>query len=65
MSTTVTETTPGVGSKERLAELFDELAELTGQRNAIDGRIVDIVAEIDHDRIWGNTGVRSVAALVA
>lgn len=65
MSTTVTETTPGVGSKERLAELFDELAELTGQRNAIDGRIVDIVAEIDHDGIWGNTGVRSVAALVA
>lgn len=45
--------------------LFDELAELTGQRNAIDGRIVDIVAEIDHDAIWGATGVRSVAALVA
>lgn len=45
--------------------LFDELAELTGQRNAIDGRIVDIVAEIDHDGIWGNTGCRSIAALVA
>ncbi len=45
--------------------LFDELAELTGQRNAIDGRIVDIVAEIDGDRLWGNTGCRSVAALVA
>ncbi|MEX0581310.1 MAG: HNH endonuclease signature motif containing protein [Mycobacterium sp.] len=65
MSTTVTATAPEVSSKERLAELFDELAELTGQRNAIDGRIVDIVAEIDHDGIWGNTGVRSVAALVA
>jgi len=51
MSTTATETTPEVSSKERLAELFDELAELTGQRNAIDGRIVDIVAEIDHDGI--------------
>ena len=45
--------------------LFDELAELTGQRNAIDGRIVEIVAEIDGDRLWGNTGCRSVAALVA
>jgi hypothetical protein len=38
---------------------------LTGQRNAVDGRIVDIVAEIDRDGIWGNTGCRSVAALVA
>ncbi|MCB0923441.1 MAG: DUF222 domain-containing protein [Mycobacterium sp.] len=65
MSTTATTTVPEVNSKERLAELFDELAELTGQRNAIDGRIVDIVAEIDHDGIWGNTGARSVAALVA
>ena len=45
--------------------LFEELAELTGQRNAIDGRIVEIVAEIDGDRLWGNTGCRSVAALVA
>ena len=33
----------------RLEELFDELSELAGQRNAIDGRIVDIVAEIDRD----------------
>ena len=45
--------------------LFDELAELTGQRNAIDGRIVEIVAEIDGDGLWGATGCRSVAALVA
>ena len=45
--------------------LFDELAELTGQRNAIDGQIVDIVAEIDHDGLCGMTGCRSVAALVA
>jgi hypothetical protein len=45
--------------------LFDQLAELTGQRNAIDARIVDIVAEIDGDNLWGNTGCRSVAALVA
>src|ERR1700758_5683616 len=51
--------------KERLAVLFEELAELSGQRNAIDGRIVEIVAEIDGDGLWGNTGCRSVPALVA
>ena len=49
----------------RIEVLFDELAELTGQRNAIDGRIVDIVAEMDRDELIGNTGCRSVAALVA
>ncbi len=51
--------------KERLETLFDELAELAGQRNAIDGRIVQIVAEVDRDELWGATGARSVAALVA
>ncbi|HEX5144341.1 MAG TPA: HNH endonuclease signature motif containing protein [Mycobacterium sp.] len=52
-------------SSDRLEVLFDELAELTGQRNAIDGRVVEIVAEIERDELWGNTGARSVAALVA
>ncbi len=51
--------------KERLAVLFEELAELAGQRNAIDARVVDIVAEIDRDGLCGMTGARSVAALVA
>ena len=50
---------------QRLEVLFDELAELAGQRNAIDGRIVEIVAEVDRDELWGATGARSVAALVA
>jgi hypothetical protein len=50
--------------KERLEVLFGELSELAGQRNAIDGRIVDIVAEIDRDGLCGMTGARSVAALV-
>ena len=45
--------------------IFDELAELSGQRNAIDGQIVDLVAEIEHDNLCGMTGCRSVAALVA
>jgi Domain of unknown function (DUF222)/HNH endonuclease len=54
-----------VGPAERLEVLFEELAELTGQRNAIDGRIVEIVAEVDRDQLWGATGARSVPALVA
>jgi hypothetical protein len=45
--------------------LFEELAGLAGQRNAIDGRMVAIVAELDRDELWGATGARSVAALVA
>jgi hypothetical protein len=45
--------------------LFEEIGELTGQRNAIDGRLVEIVAEIDGDRLWGATGCRSIEALVA
>jgi len=54
-----------VGRTERLEVLFGELAELAGQRNAIDGRIVEIVAEMDRDELCGATGARSVAALVA
>ena len=51
--------------------LFEEMAELTGQRNAIDGRLVEIVAEIDGagsadgNALWGATGCRSIEALVA
>jgi Domain of unknown function (DUF222)/HNH endonuclease len=54
-----------VSPAERLDVLFEELAELAGQRNAIDSRIVEIVAELDRDELWGATGARSVAALVA
>ncbi|OBE99916.1 HNH endonuclease signature motif containing protein, partial [Mycobacterium sp. 852002-10029_SCH5224772] len=54
-----------VSAGERLGVLFEELAELSGQRNAIDGRIVEIVAEIDRDELCGGTGARSVPALVA
>jgi Domain of unknown function (DUF222)/HNH endonuclease len=65
MSSTAASFAPGVTPVERLEVLFEELAELTGQRNAIDGRVVGIVAEIDRDGLWGATGARSVAALVA
>jgi hypothetical protein len=54
-----------VCSDERLAVLFEELSELAGQRNAIDGRIVEIAAEMDRDELCGATGARSVAALLA
>ena len=54
-----------VSPTERLEVLFGELSELAGQRNAIDGRVVEIVAEIERDGIWGATGARSVPALVA
>ncbi|WP_323055465.1 DUF222 domain-containing protein [Mycolicibacterium sp. J2] len=51
--------------KERLEGLFDEVAELMGQRNAIDSRLVEIIAEIDRDELAGITGARSLNALVA
>ncbi|NKZ11255.1 DUF222 domain-containing protein [Mycolicibacterium septicum DSM 44393] len=50
---------------QRLERLFAEVSELIGQRNAIDGRIVEIVAEMDRDELCGATGVRSMEALVA
>jgi len=48
-----------VTASDRLEVLFGELAELAGQRNAIDGRIVEIVAEIDRDGLCGVAGARS------
>src|SRR5215218_85754 len=65
MSLTASSDAAAVSPAERLEVLFEELAELAGQRNAIDGRIVEIVAEMDHDELCGATGARSVAALVA
>ena len=65
MSSTASFGAVGVGPDQRVEVLFEELAELTGQRNAIDGRIVEIVAELDRDELCGATGARSVAALVA
>jgi hypothetical protein len=65
MSSTASSGAAVVNPCERLEVLFEELSELAGQRNAIDGRIVEIVAEIDRDELCGITGARSVAALVA
>ncbi|MDZ7887693.1 MAG: HNH endonuclease signature motif containing protein [Mycobacterium sp.] len=58
-------------AEPRLDALFEEIGELTGQRNAIDGRLVEIIAEIDGrgaedgNALWGATGCRSLEALVA
>jgi Domain of unknown function (DUF222)/HNH endonuclease len=65
MSSTATAFDVEVSPCERLEAFFDEIEELTGQRNAIDGRLVEIVAEIDRDGLWGATGARSVTSLVA
>src|SRR4029077_19273219 len=65
MSLTASSGAAAVRPDQRLEALFEELAELAGQRNAIDGRIVEIVAEMDRDELCGATGARSVAALVA
>ncbi|WP_156660989.1 DUF222 domain-containing protein, partial [Mycobacterium sp. 852002-51163_SCH5372311] len=65
MSSSASCGTAGLRPDQHLEVLFEELAELTGQRNAIDGRIVEIVAEVDRQELWGSTGARSVAALVA
>ena len=65
MTTTTYPSCTGSVVSQRLEVLFEELAELTGQRNAIDGRIVEIVAEMDRDELCGITGARSIAALVA
>ena len=65
MSTAAASFTPRVSPKQRLEQLLEMAAELTGQRNAIDGQIVDIVAEIDRDELCGMTGAQSIPSLVA
>ncbi|ORB30510.1 HNH endonuclease signature motif containing protein [Mycolicibacterium parafortuitum] len=65
MSTTGSGAPAEVSQSDRLGTLFEELSELAGQRNAIDGRIVEIAAAIDREGLLGITGARSVAALIA
>jgi uncharacterized protein DUF222/HNH endonuclease len=65
MSSTALSDAAVVRPRDRLEMLSDELSELAGQRNAIDGRIVEIAAELDRDHLWGMTGARSLAATVA
>ncbi|MBY0290325.1 MAG: HNH endonuclease [Mycobacteriaceae bacterium] len=65
MSLTASVDAPDLHRVDRLEVLFEELGELMGQRNAIDARIVGIIAETDHDNLWGITGCRSISAMVA
>jgi Domain of unknown function (DUF222)/HNH endonuclease len=65
MPSTTSSGAVAVHPDERLAVLFEELSQLAGQRNAIDGRIVEIAAEMERDDLCGATGARSVAALLA
>jgi hypothetical protein len=65
MSSAAASFTTELRPKDRLDVLFEELAELSGQRNAIDSRLVEIVAELDRDELCGMTGARSIPALVA
>src|SRR6478735_7078671 len=65
MTSTASSSAVVARSDERLAVLFEELSELAGQRNAIDGRIVEIAAEMERDELCGATGARSIAALLA
>ena len=65
MSSSALSEAPVLRPVDRLELLFDELSELTGQRNAINGRIVEIVAEFDRHGLLGIAGCRSVEAMVA
>ena len=65
MSTAATAFDVEASPCERMDAFFDEIGELTGQRNAIDARLVQIAAEIDRDGLWGATGARSLTSLVA
>lgn len=49
----------------RLDALFERMAELQGQRNAIDAELVDVVTELDRTEVWAITGCRSVEQCVA
>jgi hypothetical protein len=54
-------TLQGPTVKERLFdEIEAELAELCGQRNAIDGRIAELVAKVDAEELIAGTGLRSL-----
>jgi len=46
--------------ERRFDEIEAELAELCGQRNVIDGRIAELLAEVERDGLLGGTGLRSV-----
>ncbi|HEX4902026.1 MAG TPA: DUF222 domain-containing protein, partial [Acidimicrobiales bacterium] len=46
--------------EQRFDEIEAELAELCGQRNAIDWRIAVLLAEVEREGLLGGTGLKSV-----
>jgi hypothetical protein len=58
-------TEPRLGQDARVGVLFAQLAELQGQRNAIDAQIVDVVRALEQDDLWAVTGARSLERCVA
>jgi aryl carrier-like protein len=46
--------------EQRFDEVEAELAELCGQRNAIDGRIAELLAAVDDEDLIAGTGLKSV-----
>ena len=56
MSSVAVPDVAGLRPGDPLEVLFEEVAELVGQRDAIDGRLVEIVAEIDGEGLCGITG---------
>src|SRR3546814_2810180 len=47
-------------AERRFDEIEAELAELCGQRNVIDGRIAELLAEVDREGLLAGTGLRSL-----
>ena len=56
---------PEMSQVGRARRVFDRLAELQGQRNAIDAELVDVVAGLERSGAWALTGCRSVEQCVA
>ncbi|MCV7278315.1 DUF222 domain-containing protein [Mycolicibacterium flavescens] len=64
-STAADAETPVMSQRERMDACFARLEELSAQRNAIDGQIVALVAEVTRDGLWAGTGAKTVKGLVA
>ncbi|MDY6872257.1 MAG: hypothetical protein SV966_17810 [Actinomycetota bacterium] len=64
MSTATASLVEELTPAQHLDKYLEELAQPCGQRNAIDGRIVEIVAELARDQLCGMTGEAGVSNLI-
>ncbi|AMO59881.1 IclR family transcriptional regulator [Mycolicibacterium phlei] len=65
MSVTAGDETVERSQVDLLLDMFAQLEELSGQRNAIEARIVEVIHQIDAQNLWGATGCRSLKHLTA